>query len=54
MVFITRDMPKEAIEKTLTAFEEAVEETPSPTSSSQERGEQGPGATFSRPRVRPP
>jgi G3E family GTPase len=25
MVFITRDMPKEAIEKTLTAFEEAVE-----------------------------
>jgi G3E family GTPase len=26
MVFITRDMPKEAIEKTLTAFEEAVEQ----------------------------
>ncbi len=26
MVFITRDMPKEAIEKTLTAFEEAVAE----------------------------
>src|SRR6266436_3412529 len=30
MVFITRDLPQEAIEKTLAAFEEAVEERPSP------------------------
>ncbi|HEU0156792.1 MAG TPA: GTP-binding protein, partial [Stellaceae bacterium] len=29
MVFITRDLPKEAIEKTLAAFEEAVAEPPS-------------------------
>ncbi len=46
MVFITRDMPKEAIEKTLTAFEEAVEESPSPTSSSQEGGETGTRRDF--------
>jgi len=28
MVFITRDLPREAIEATLTAFEKAVEEPP--------------------------
>jgi dihydroorotase len=30
MVFITRDLPQEAIEATLTAFEKAVEEPPAP------------------------
>ena len=42
MVFITRDLPQEAIEATLTAFEKAVEEGPLPQSSP---GEQGQGGT---------
>jgi dihydroorotase len=42
MVFITRDLPREVIEATLTAFEEAVEETPSPQSPP---GEQAKRAT---------
>jgi hypothetical protein len=33
MVFITRDLPQEAIEATLTAFEKAVEEPSEPRSS---------------------
>jgi G3E family GTPase len=37
MVFITRDLPQEAIEATLTAFEKAVEEPhPSPPSQAGE------------------
>ncbi len=36
MVFITRDLPQEAIEATLTAFEKAVEEPSAPQSSSSE------------------
>jgi dihydroorotase len=45
MVFITRDLPREAIEKTLAAFEEAVEERPSPESS-PEPGEGGTRRDF--------
>jgi G3E family GTPase len=45
MVFITRDLPREAIEKTLAAFEEAVEEHPSPESS-PEPGEGGTRRDF--------
>ena len=42
MVFITRDLPREEIETTLTAFEVAVEQTPSPQLFPRERRE---GAT---------
>jgi dihydroorotase len=42
MVFITRDLPREEIETTLAAFEEAVEEAPLPQSFPRERRE---GAT---------
>ena len=58
MVFITRDLPREAIEATLAAFEEAVlrkcrSERPRPPS--QRAGsERRPGAIFSFPRVRLP
>ena len=40
MVFITRDLPREAIESTLAAFEEAVEENPSPHPSARSREEE--------------
>ena len=36
MVFITRDLPQEQIEATLTAFEKAVEEPPAPQSTPRE------------------
>ena len=49
MVFITRDLPREMIEATLTAFEEAVAEGPSPQPSPRKRGEGGPS-----PRPNPP
>jgi G3E family GTPase len=41
IVFITRDLSKEAIEATLNAFEEAVEEGPLPQPVPRERGEGG-------------
>ena len=40
MVFITRDLPREAIESTLAAFEEAVEENSSPHPSARSREEE--------------
>src|SRR2546430_7243765 len=46
MVFITRDLPREAIETTLAAVEEAVEECPSPQSSPRERAEGGTRRDF--------
>jgi dihydroorotase len=46
MVFITRDLRREAIEATLAAFEEAVEEPPSPQSTSRERAEGGTRRDF--------
>ena len=41
MVFITRDLPRETIETTLAAFEEAVEERPSSQSPPRELGNGG-------------
>ena len=46
MVFITRDLPKEAIEATLTAFERAVEEPPVAQSSPRKREERGTRREF--------
>src|SRR6516164_9117432 len=46
MVFITRDLPREAIEATLTAFEEAVTESQSPQSAHRERAERGTRRDF--------
>ncbi len=46
MVFITRDLPREAIETTLAAFEEAVEERPSPQSFQRDRAEGGTRRDF--------
>src|SRR6516164_6982892 len=46
MVFITRDLPKEAIEATLTAFEKAVEEPPVAQSSPRKREERGTRREF--------
>ena len=46
MVFITRDLPQEAIEATLTAFEKAVEEPPAPQSSPRKREERGTRRDF--------
>jgi len=40
MVFITRDLPREAIESTLAAFEEAIEENPSPHPPARSREEE--------------
>ena len=47
MVFITRDLPQEAIEATLAAFEKAVEETPAPCPPRRADGERDP-TRFSR------
>src|SRR6516162_2439461 len=46
MVFITRDLPQEAIEATLTAFEKAVEEPPAPQPSPRKREERGTRRDF--------
>ena len=46
MVFITRDLPREAIEATLTAVEEAVTESQSPQSAHRERAERGTRRDF--------
>src|SRR5439155_18886272 len=46
IVFITRDLPREAIEATLAAFEDAVAESPSPQSPPCERGEGGTRRDF--------
>src|ERR1700719_2753974 len=52
MVFITRDLPRETIETTLAAFEEAVEERPSSQSPPREWEMEGPDAIFLFPPVR--
>ncbi|HJY49781.1 MAG TPA: GTP-binding protein [Stellaceae bacterium] len=46
MVFITRDLPRETIETTLAAFEEAVEERPSSQSPPRELGNGGTRRNF--------
>jgi len=46
MVFITRDLPRETIETTLAAFEEAVEEGPSSQSPPRELGNGGTRRNF--------
>jgi dihydroorotase len=46
IVFITRDLPRATIEQSLTAFEEGVEESPSPKSSPRERSEAGTRRDF--------
>ena len=46
MVFITRDLPRETIEATLAAFEEAVEERPSSQSPPRELGNGGTRRNF--------
>ena len=47
MVFITRDLPQEAIEAALTAFEKAIEETPDPRPPAANRRRAGAGESFS-------
>jgi dihydroorotase len=46
IVFITRDLPRATIEQSLTAFEEGVEESPSPKFSPRERSEAGTRRDF--------
>jgi dihydroorotase len=46
IVFITRDLPRATIEQSLTAFEEGVEESPSPKSFPRERSEAGTRRDF--------
>ena len=43
MVFLARDLPREAIEAALTAFEEAVEEPPEPPSRAGKAAPSGMG-----------
>jgi G3E family GTPase len=54
MVFITRDLPQEAIEAALTVFEKSIDEPPNPRRPPANRRRAGAGESFSGPQLQSP